>query len=484
MSKKKAFLIVFLPVLIFILLRFPSLYESYWYGDEGIYAAVGSEVVSGKKLYTETWDHKPPLIFLIFAAADAVGWPAGLVLLKALSIGFGVLTIFMVNYLLKDKVNNLPRFISLLFLSFFLGSTMLEGNVFNAEVIFIVFNLLGFLLLTRKKYFGLIGFLAYLSLMTKVPGAVEFGLLFSSFLFIYYRQDGLKETLERVVTFGLGFIIPLLSTLFYFYLQGGLTDFVYANIIFNVLYSVSANNTFNLLGLLPILFFSLFAYTKNRISGFFFLVVNLFSFQFFSSLLSGKNYGHYYLQVLTGASLLIGLILEKAKKKLSLHNKLIILIFFIPYLWALIKTGGIGYYAPFKQYYSSFFNGFVLGREKSKGNFWWRTGDGVEKTKILSDYLNKNYLEYETIYIYTDKPWILALTDRKFSNKYVTWFHLGYRGQHLDEEMKNIKNADLVVIDSDASLLERVSAELKTGFKKVNEYQNFNIFIHYNDSND
>jgi hypothetical protein len=124
MFKKKAFLILFLPVFIFILLRLPSLYESYWYGDEGIYAAVSSEVSRGKKLYAETWDHKPPLIFLIFAAAGTAGWPAGLVLLKTLSIIFGVVTIFLVNCLLKNKVDNLPRFVSLLFLSFFLGSTI------------------------------------------------------------------------------------------------------------------------------------------------------------------------------------------------------------------------------------------------------------------------------------------------------------------------------------------------------------------------
>ena len=74
--------ILLIPILILICLRVPSIFESYWYGDEGIYAAVAQEMYQGKMLYRDVWDHKPPLIFLIFYPAAFVGWQIGFPLLK------------------------------------------------------------------------------------------------------------------------------------------------------------------------------------------------------------------------------------------------------------------------------------------------------------------------------------------------------------------------------------------------------------------
>ena len=53
--------------LIFVL-RFPSLFEPFWYGDEGIFAAVGRNLNLGGTLYKDAWDNKPPMIYLTYAA--------------------------------------------------------------------------------------------------------------------------------------------------------------------------------------------------------------------------------------------------------------------------------------------------------------------------------------------------------------------------------------------------------------------------------
>jgi hypothetical protein len=41
--------------------------------DSGVYLAAGSQILSGKVLYREVWDHKPPLVHLVNAAALAAG---------------------------------------------------------------------------------------------------------------------------------------------------------------------------------------------------------------------------------------------------------------------------------------------------------------------------------------------------------------------------------------------------------------------------
>ncbi len=496
MIKKKSFFILFWPLLIFILLRLPSVSESYWYGDEGIYAAVSSQMVQGKNLYQQIWDHKPPLIFWIFSVAGVFGWSIGLVLLKVLSIILGILTIILINNILKKEVDNLPRFISLLLFSFFLGSTILEGNVVNAEIIFIFFNLLGFFLLFNKKHFGLIGFLAYLSLMTKIPGAVEFGLFATVFMVVYLKEEGLNFVIEKFGRLAAGFFLPLLITLGYFYFQGTLTDFIYANITFNVNYSLAvdkallifgagiSNTLIKIFSLVSILIFTLFVYFKSYLSGSSFLAINFFNAQIFASLLSGKNYGHYFIQVLPGSVLLIGLIIQKIKKffvqqKLDfsqLKYAFIVLVLFLPTFILFINVGKAAYYAPLDKYYLSFFNGYILDDEEAKTGFWWRSGQDIEKTKEFAGYLDNYYLEYDQAYIYTDKPWLTALTDRSLTNKYVVWFHLSYREEHLVEEMENITRADLVVIDNDIDLLELISEELKTNFTKIDGYNNFDIY--------
>ncbi|MHB8376703.1 MAG: ArnT family glycosyltransferase [Dehalococcoidia bacterium] len=53
-------------------LRYPSLFEPHWYGDEGIFAAIAANLHDGHMLYSGAWDNKPPLIYFTYAAIQAV----------------------------------------------------------------------------------------------------------------------------------------------------------------------------------------------------------------------------------------------------------------------------------------------------------------------------------------------------------------------------------------------------------------------------
>ncbi|HEY8173900.1 MAG TPA: hypothetical protein VIH21_12510, partial [Dehalococcoidia bacterium] len=59
-------------VLLTLVLRYPSLFEPRWYGDEGIFAAIAQNMRSGRALYSEAWDNKPPLIFFTYAAVQSL----------------------------------------------------------------------------------------------------------------------------------------------------------------------------------------------------------------------------------------------------------------------------------------------------------------------------------------------------------------------------------------------------------------------------
>src|SRR3989338_6358117 len=63
--KKHHFLFAVILILTFIF-RLPSLFEPFWYGDEGIFAAVGRNLNLGGVLYENSWDNKPPMIYLTY----------------------------------------------------------------------------------------------------------------------------------------------------------------------------------------------------------------------------------------------------------------------------------------------------------------------------------------------------------------------------------------------------------------------------------
>src|SRR3990167_3724477 len=65
---KRHYLILSLILFLTFIFRFPSLFEPFWYGDEGIFAAVGRNLNHGGVLYQTAWDNKPPMIYLTYAA--------------------------------------------------------------------------------------------------------------------------------------------------------------------------------------------------------------------------------------------------------------------------------------------------------------------------------------------------------------------------------------------------------------------------------
>src|SRR3989338_539072 len=55
-----------------VMLRVPTLFEPYWYGDEGIYLTVGRGLRQGLALYRDIHDNKPPLLYLVAVMAGGV----------------------------------------------------------------------------------------------------------------------------------------------------------------------------------------------------------------------------------------------------------------------------------------------------------------------------------------------------------------------------------------------------------------------------
>ncbi|MDP3724679.1 MAG: glycosyltransferase family 39 protein [bacterium] len=209
-----------------LILRLPSLFEPYWYGDEGIFAAVAHQMLQGDLLYRDTWDNKPPMIYLLYAAVFAVFgvelfWVK---LLATLSIlGTQLLLFFLLRRLTSDRIT----MAGVAVFGFLVSLPTLEGNLALTEI-FMLPAIVGawFIALARPQQLFWAGVLMSIPFLLKPVAGLEFAALFFFVVFIktyVWRQR---------VFLCLGFAVLPTLHLFLFTAWGALHDFIFAAFLF------------------------------------------------------------------------------------------------------------------------------------------------------------------------------------------------------------------------------------------------------------
>ena len=164
-----------LLILTFLFLRIPSLFEPYWYGDEGIYLVLGQAIRKGITLYSHIHDNKPPSLYFLAAFSQTVfGF-------RLLLLFFMIPTIYffhrLSSFFLSSKAAKIATFIFLVLTSI----PLFEGNIANAEVFMLLPTLIGVYLLAKSKpsinNIIISALLLGLAFTIKIPVAIEFAFL-------------------------------------------------------------------------------------------------------------------------------------------------------------------------------------------------------------------------------------------------------------------------------------------------------------------
>lgn len=480
---KKHYFILALILFLTFIFRFPSLFEPFWYGDEGIFAAVAHSLNMDGTLYQTAWDNKPPMIYLTYAAifkffGVSMFWlrmtAAAAVLATACAIyEIGVLVLSPKRALLA----------SLIF-GFLASLRIIEGNLALTEIFMILPITLAMLVAIIRKfdYISLFtaGILLAIASLYKQVGALEAAALG---IFLFLSTKGIFNFLKKATVLTLGFALPHLVTIAYFLEKNLLPDYIFAAYTYYRIYLGESPkyalliNTLKFTPILAVILYGLEKKIKNTVS-----LSHLFllwlAASFLGSYFSGRTYGHYLMQAIPALSLAASSISQKPDlKKVQVAFGIfffIPLIFLTKLLFSDFLTGG-----PINQikYWQNFLE-FARGKKSTAeyNNFFDRN---VNSIMGLADFLKNKGANGKEVYIWGDYPWLYAISDLKNPSRYVTSFHVFGVPEGKKEIMIDLLRRPpqyIIKPESAIGYFGELEKFLSFGYTKIGKIENSEVF--------
>lgn len=435
------FWFLLLTSLFFFLMRFPSFFEPYWYGDEGVYEVLGFGMRHGRLLYQGVWDNKPPLLYLIYALFNG-----NQIFVRFFSFVVGLLAIY-VFYFLAKKLFEKRKSIAIVtgFFAVLLGLPLVEGNIANAENFMVLPILVGlFLLITalqeKKGYsvFFFSGLSLGLAFLLKVVGVFDFAASCVLLLFVFFawNKKSLQHLFLHLLSISVGFALPLLATIIFFANKGILKTFLQSAFASNVGYVGYGNQLiipqgFLILKLLLLAIFLLFLFKKRkRISLIQLFIYTWLSFSLFDAFFSGRPYTHYALTVLGSLSLLLGLLFEKKIK--SIHSLAFAIVI-------LLLAGNFWFYVKTPLYYLNFFE--FINSKKSVLSYQSFFDKGVPRDYQIAEFLKGQHAKDQSVFLWTNSAQIYYLANFLPIGRYTVAYHITTNTATLQETAAALKIA-------------------------------------------
>ena len=216
-----------------IALRAASLVRPCLSDDEAIYAVIAREMLSGRALYVDVIDHKPPAIYVTYAAMQAIGGPVGgMLLLHLLLIG----VVFATGLVLATIVRRhgcsadprAPAAAALLWIVFTTTLIDVDALAANCEL-FMMLPLVGAVAVflaarDRLAHYALAGALVGVACLFKYQAGIQLPVLAVA---IAWQRRGTGHRLLALAATGAGFAALLGLAIATMWLRGGLDGAVF-----------------------------------------------------------------------------------------------------------------------------------------------------------------------------------------------------------------------------------------------------------------
>lgn len=434
---------------VFFILRLPSLFEPYWYGDEGIYQAVAMLVKNGAPLYSGAWENKPPLLLIIYALLNSDQF-----LIRGLSLIFGLVSIWFFYFVAKKLFpsSKYASIVSTAVYAVVFGTRIIEGNIANAENFMLLPILAAAALVLYGKgfkksrqmisYFSA-GLLLSFAFLIKIVAIFDF-LAFGYFIFITSLSEFKNNLISKLIPFALGFLIPIILTVIYFFFGDHFKDFTNAFLVSNVGY-VGINNVFIIPQGLLILkasllaIFSLFVlWKRNKIHKSILFILIWFSFALFDSFFSQRPYTHYLIMLLPAFCLMIGAVIEFKKEKLALFTYLLIAFLTITFVF------------DFKGDLFKYYENFALYMTGGKDTISYQAffDKNTPRDYEIAMYIKANTDSNDKVFIWGNNAQVYKLAEKTPIVRYTVAYHITFFPTGISDMTKAINEQEpkLIVI--------------------------------------
>jgi 4-amino-4-deoxy-L-arabinose transferase-like glycosyltransferase len=319
------------PVPVFLLfsllaisLRLFSFFPSVIDHDESTYLEIARMILSGKTLYVDMVDIKPPGIFLILAGFQAV-FGYSLFVIRLLVSVWVAITAFIIyktgRLVVKDARAALAAGIIYIFL---ISTWSFYGISITPEIFFNLFTISALYVLLKKQNllsYLLAGLLAGFGFIIKYLVIFDFAAFIVFFLILNLRKNGSENRIRMIlyiIPAGIAFFLPFILMNLWYYLNGHFDD------LYNIVYLApsrypSAFDAWKMLKFvidfhlrfLPVFFFFYYALIDKKFTGtgisFVKKLCVLWSLLAMAAvLIAGKTFGHYMIQLMLPVSLMAG----------------------------------------------------------------------------------------------------------------------------------------------------------------------------------
>ena len=422
--------IIFLLLLVLIL-RLPSLVMPHYYGDEEIYFVMGRAWRTGVPLYKSMFDHKPPLIYILAGLAPTMFLFRGVLLLVMLVHTW---LFWKLSQLFWAKTRPFMVYVSTLLFVLLTTLPTFEGLTVNAELFMMVPVTFSILLLWKAKKsdwkrYLLAGLVSGIGWLFKIP--VAFDVAAVGLYFLVFERKSFWESVKGLFSFSmlsflLGFILPLASTFVYYYLKGSGPDYLATVITVNLGYVSSwstSSYSFNpfksgllVRGILLLLFTIGLYFSRKKLDRSLVFASLWFAFSLFGALLSDRPYPHYLQEPALPFALLLPFLFV-AENVMSWIVIAILTASIILTQWQ-IKFGAYPTTSVYQTYWE-----YVTKKISWSG--YMARFDNAPQNYAVAQYLNERLSSADQIYIWGTDPTIYNLTDRLPSGgKYIVSFHV------------------------------------------------------------
>jgi 4-amino-4-deoxy-L-arabinose transferase-like glycosyltransferase len=446
LEKRREVWYVLSILFVFFLLRLPSLIEPYWYGDEGIYQVIGKGLQQGRMLYSEAWDNKPPMLYLVYAL---FGPEQFAIRFSSLFFGFVSITTF---YLLSHALLKHTRavILSTIIFTLFLATPIIEGNIANAENFMVLPIILGGLLVWRyndqqlKNRMVLLqaGLLLGIAFLFKIVGFFDFAAFLTFIFFTSFRHtthiQSLRKRLKPTLAFGIGFALPYLLTVLFFFITGNLSYYLQATFFSNINY-VGYKNAFIIpqgflilkLLLLTVGLIGIYKF-RNKLTPSVLFVLVWVLFSLFNAFFSQRPYTHYVLVTLPALSLLTGTIMTTTDRlRISMLALLIFSLVLIHQnfsIHSLQKTSA--YYVNFMQFVTD---------NKSLQDYQAFFDGNTPRDYEVASYLRARMNEDDRMFLWGNSPQIYMLTNTLPPGRFTVAYHIVTNPETIAETTRDLE---------------------------------------------